>query len=166
MRRASLLGVCVVSLGVLSCTGVPSFGPYSSSSLGSLAAGVAGFVPGTIPGEGQFLLTIVNTDKTNPYNVLVTPIDDVPVIRTVTTCGTAAVVLNCTTESVLIELQIAGQTTSPSLTIVPDPDNCLTRIVYIEVEVATGTDTSTSTVPPSLTETLPASAVNCTTATQ
>ncbi len=161
MKRTTLICALLAATGLSCSTGI-GFGPFSSSSLGNLSAGVGGFIPGTVPEEGQFLLTVANTDSTTAYTVVVTPSDDVPITRSVTSCSTGAFAVSCTATTILIEVQVSGSATLPSLSIVPDATTCPARIVYIEIPIDTTTGEPTADATPELTETLPASAATCT----
>jgi hypothetical protein len=171
---------CLFLIAAVGCADATNigFGPYPASSIGvgPLTAGVASFVPGTVPTAGEFLLTVANTDADNTYTVTVTALGSLPLTRTVASCGVANYAVPCDADSVLIELAVTGST-PVQLTITPDPENCLARVVYIGVPVGTGTGggtgggggmgggTGTATNVPTLTETVPASAVNCYSAT-
>lgn len=172
MRYASLIG-CLALCGVMGCAGATAnfgFGPYPSSGIGSgLTAGVAAFIPGTVPQEGEFALVIINTDNNAAYTVNVTPQGDLAVTRTIAPCSLANFAVSCDAQLITIELVVAGSATMPTLVLTPQTGTCTQQVVYIEVPVdtsggtgsGTGGGTDTTTDPPSLTQTLPASAVNC-----
>ncbi len=173
MKRM-LLACGLLVLPCLSCAGTSNFGfgPYPSSSFagGQLTAGVAGFIPGSVPGEGDFLLVIFNTDSRASHNVVVTPEGDLALSRTIAPCSVGNVAVSCSAPSVLIEIMGTNAAAPPAFTFMPDPDNCQQKVVYIAVPVdtsaATGTTdttgtTGTTTATPSLTDTLPPSAATC-----
>lgn len=166
MRRASLV-CCLLAVMGLSCSGEYAFGPYTTSSLGSLAAGVATFVPGTVPGEGEFLLTVYNTDSKNAYRVVVTPFGETAETVSIPSCTAVSVICPCDAESIEINLMASSGTSILStLTITPDASNCVTRLVYIGLESTTNTSTTDSTTTTTetavLTETVPDSIIDCT----
>lgn len=167
MTRASLV-VCLVLAGIAGCaTTDVGFGPFPTSGIGGtqLTAGVAGFIPNTIPGEGEFALLIANTDSTSSHIVTVTPEGGSAVDRTIEPCNVGTVAVPCDAETVLVELTVAGSATPITLTITPVPETCTQRFVYIGVTGTTGTggggtDTP-DTVTLTLTESLPTSAAAC-----
>lgn len=170
MTRASWVS-CLVLVFVVGCgLGDIGFGPFPSSGLagGQLTAGVAGFVPDAVPQEGEFPLLIVNTDSQASHTVRVTPLGGLAIDRTVGPCNAGTVAVACDAATVLIELMVAGSATPVTLTIIPVEGSCTQRVVYIGVPFVpddggtggTGGD-ETSDEPPTLTETVPASAAAC-----
>lgn len=177
MRQAIFWG-SVLLVGMVGCAGMGSggFGPFPSSGIGGgqLTAGVAGFIPGTVPREGEFSLLIVNTDAESTHSVTVTPAGGQPIVRDVAPCSLANVAVSCDAPTILIEINIPGEASPPSLTLTPVPGACSQRLVYIAVPTeldGNGTggdddeeeDEDEEELPelPWLTETLPPSAVNC-----
>jgi hypothetical protein len=150
---------CVLFLTVLSCSSsLTGFGPYATGGVGVELAGVATFVPPVTAGENEFLLTIVNTDKSNTHRVVVTPSTDVPVSQDVASCSIEVVPVTCLAPTVLVDLVVASGP-APSITIPPTAPSCQTKTVYIGAPASTGGDTTDTT--PTLTETVPTSAADC-----
>lgn len=175
MRQASFWG-SVLLVGIVGCAGMGGggFGPFPSSGIGGgqLMAGVAGFIPGTVPREGEFSLLIVNTDAGSTHTVTVTPAGGQPITRDIAPCSLANVAVSCDAPTILIEINVPGEASPPSFTLTPIPGACSQRLVYIAVPIegygnGTGGDDGTGgdgdELPelPWLTETLPPSAVNC-----
>jgi len=158
---------CLALVGLSGCVSTPfnEFGPYPSSSIagGSLTAGVAGFVPGTVPQEGEFLLLVVNTDSSSTQRVIVSPEGALAITRDIAPCSIGNFAVSCDAPTVLIQVVVPGSATMPELTLTPA--GCTQRIVYIGVEAQTDTggttDQPATETPPTLTETVPASAVDC-----
>ncbi|MBI4580226.1 MAG: hypothetical protein HY718_11020, partial [Planctomycetes bacterium] len=136
MRRARVICGLLLLAGT-GCASIASvdFGPYPASGLGtgSVFAGVAGFVPGNVPGEGEFLLTIANTDPTTLHTVIITPTGDVPITLTIAPCNVAKAAVSCSATRIVIEIDLPPPAVNPTLTITPNAAACLPRVVYIEV---------------------------------
>lgn len=161
MRRFLAVTVgflCVIGLGCASASLNPLFGPYPSSTLGNIAAGVAGFVPGVVPGEGQFALILFNADSENAHTVRVTDADGTPTTVEVDACGTENVLVTCGTAIILVELLDEEGTTVSTFEVTP-PATCQTALVYIDPGAAgDGEEEATAT----LTDTTPEAAADCT----
>jgi hypothetical protein len=157
MKHLILVGSALAMVGA-SCVDLQSlgFGPFPSSSLGGSVAGVASFVPGAVPGEGQFALVVFNTDSANTFDVTVTSLNGAAVTKTAAPCGVANFAPSCTAASVLVSVAVTGSVTNPSLTVIP-PANCGQQIVFI----VPGTTSGTTTTPPTLTQSVPSSAATC-----
>ncbi|HOA73306.1 MAG TPA: hypothetical protein PL151_12115 [Phycisphaerae bacterium] len=168
MRFAAVVS-CLALVGMAGCAGVSEigFGPFPTSGIGGgqLTAGVAGFVPGTVPREGEFSLLVVNTDADTVHNVVVTPEGGLASTRSISPCSAASFAVPCDAPTVLVQVILPGVATRVELTITPVPDACRQRIVYIGAAVKPdgggGGGTDEDDEPPTLSETIPASAVNC-----
>jgi hypothetical protein len=168
MRFAAVVS-CLALVWIAGCPGGSEigFGPFPTSSVGGgqLTAGVAGFVPGTVPQEGEFSLLVINTDADTPYNVVVTPAGGLANMRMVAPCSLGNFAVPCDALTVLVEVIVPGAAAPVTLTVTPVPGACGQRIVYIGAAVDTGTggggDTDDDEEPPTLSETIPPSAVNC-----
>lgn len=168
MRWATVT-CCGVLVSIAGCTGTTGlgFGPFPTSGIGGgqLTAGVASFVPGVVPGEGEFALLVFNTDSKAVHRVTATPLGGLAITRNIAPCSVGNYAMPCDAVSILVQIEVPGQATFPSLTIVPVPGACTQRLVYISVPVqADGGGTgggNEQTEPPTLTETVPPSVVNC-----
>ena len=162
MKSVMAGGLILVALGT-SCAGLQNigFGPFPSTSLSGSVAGVASFVPGTVPGAGEFALVVYNTDSTNAYDATVTPAGGTALTKTVPSCGIASFAPSCTVASVVVTIAVSGSTTPPTLTVTP-PATCSQQIVFI---VPATTSSTSATSQPSLMETVPTSLAACGTST-
>ena len=159
MKRL-MLACCLLLAAGLSCTGSSlGFGPFPSSVFGNgVTAGVAGFVPGTIPGANEYAIVVLNTDATNTYDVTMTPAGGSAITRQALPCNVANFVASCSANAVL-QVIPTGSTTPVALTVTPNA-TCTQQLVFIAVTTTTGTGgTGTTTV--SLTQTAPTSIINC-----
>lgn len=145
------------------CTGTQSigFGPFSSSSIASGGlAGVAAFVPGNIPGEGEFSLIVVNTDSTAIYDVTVTPTGSTAVTRQAQPCNAANFTAGCDVGTVVISATTTGLENPATLTLIPD-STCKQQVVFITATEIPASGDVPATKTATLTQTLPTSAATC-----
>ena len=160
MNRIMLVCGLLLLVGGVGCVGPNlGFGPFPSSVFGSsVTAGVAGLVPGVIPGENEFAILVVNTDDANAYDVSVTPAGGSATKREALPCSVANFVATCDVASVLI--QLPGVTPAASLTIAPDAA-CSQQLVFIALTTTEATEEEEATTTVSLTTTPPDSIANC-----
>jgi hypothetical protein len=149
MNRLTL--ACSVLLtACFGCAGIQSigFGPFPSSSIaGGSLAGVAAFVPGIVPDDGEFSLIVFNTDGTAIYDVTVTPAGSTATTKQVNPCNPAYFTAGCDVGTVVISVTTTGLETPATLTLMPD-SSCKQQVVYIVATNTTTTGDQTATDTP------------------
>ena len=179
MRRLAY-AYCLLFVAVLGISGCPGtgFGPFPNNVLDpSRPPGVAYFVPGTVPGENQFQILVVNTDTEVAHFFYITSDASETIYgRWVPGCSVGRFVGDCEATAILIEayvfieddsLPLGGHYIIVTLTITPNED-CSQRVIFLaayeETIFTEGEDGSfeTETVQTyRLTESVPYAIYNC-----